>query len=88
KGYPGDYERDTEICGLDTLPDDPNTVVFHAGTSRDGDRILTTGGRSLGVTTLAPTITEAQKKAYAVIDAIDWPEGFCRRDIGWRVATR
>ncbi len=88
KGYPGDHERGTEICGLDTLPDDPDTVVFHAGTSRDGNRILATGGRSLGVTALAPTITEAQKKAYAVIDAIDWPEGFCRRDIGWRAAKR
>ncbi len=87
-GYPGAYEKGSEIRGLDALGGDPDTVVFHAGTAADGERILATGGRVLGVTAMAPTIAEAQKKAYAAVDAIDWPEGFCRRDIGWRAVGR
>ena len=88
KGYPGAYAKGTEIRGLDALTGDPDTVVFHAGTAAEGDRVLATGGRVLGVTAMAPTIAEAQKKAYAAVDAIDWPEGFCRRDIGWRAVGR
>ena len=84
KGYPGAYERGSEIRGLDAAAGDPDTVVFHAGTMADGGRILAAGGRVLGVTAMAPTVAEAQAKAYAAVDAIDWPEGFCRRDIGWR----
>ena len=84
EGYPGAYEKGSEIRGLDALTGDPDTVVFHAGTAADGDRILAAGGRVLGVTAMAPTVAEAQEKAYAAADAIDWPEGFCRRDIGWR----
>ena len=87
-GYPGAYEKGSEIRGLEGLGDDPDTVVFHAGTAADGDRVLANGGRVLGVTAMAPTILEAQAKAYAAVDAIDWPEGFCRRDIGWRAAGR
>ena len=87
-GYPGAYEKGSEIRGLEALTGDPDTVVFHAGTVADGDRVLATGGRVLGVTAMAPTIAEAQRKAYAAVDAIDWPEGFCRRDIGWRAAGR
>ena len=87
-GYPGAYEKGSEIRGLDALTGDPDTVVFHAGTAADGDRILANGGRVLGVTAMAPTILEAQHKAYAAVDAIDWPEGFCRRDIGWRAVGR
>ncbi len=84
KGYPGAYEKGSEIRGLDAAAGDPDTVVFHAGTMAEGDRILAAGGRVLGVTAMAPTVAEAQAKAYAAVDAIDWPEGFCRRDIGWR----
>jgi phosphoribosylamine--glycine ligase len=62
----------------------PNIIVTHAGTRRDGARLLADGGRVLNVTALAPTLAEAQRRAYAAVDAIDWPEGFCRRDIGWR----
>ncbi|MCY4395610.1 MAG: phosphoribosylamine--glycine ligase [Rhodospirillaceae bacterium] len=87
-GYPGAYEKGSEIRGLDKLGDDPDTVVFHAGTAAESDRVLATGGRVLGVTAMAPTIADAQKKAYAAVDAIDWPEGFCRRDIGWRAVGR
>ena len=88
KGYPGAYEKGTEIRGLADLPDDPDAVVFHAGTKSDDGRILATGGRVLGVTAMAPTIAEAQAKAYATVDAIDWPEGFCRRDIAWRAVRK
>ena len=60
-------------------------TVFHAGTKAgDGGEILANGGRVLGVTAMAPTIAEAQRRAYRAVDRIDWPEGFCRRDIGWR----
>jgi phosphoribosylamine--glycine ligase len=60
-------------------------VVFHAGTERSPDgRILAAGGRVLGVSALGKSVAEAQARAYAAVDQIDWPEGFCRRDIGWR----
>jgi len=84
KGYPGSYKKGTEISGLEAVGADPNTEVFHAGTARDGKHILANGGRVLGVTARGKTIAEAQARAYAAIDAIDWPGGFCRRDIGWR----
>ena len=59
--------------------------VFHAGTSRrDDGALIATGGRVLGVTATGATLKEAQAAAYAAVDAIDWPGGFCRRDIGWR----
>jgi phosphoribosylamine---glycine ligase len=82
-GYPGSYEKGTEINGLDDATA-TGAMVFHAGTMADGDKILSNGGRVLNVTAHAPTITEAQKAAYTAVDAIDWPDGFCRRDIGWR----
>ncbi|KZD11027.1 phosphoribosylamine--glycine ligase [Oceanibaculum pacificum] len=85
QGYPGGYEKGTEIRGLDTLPQADDLVVFHAGTVRDGEgRLLASGGRVLGVTALGETLAAAQEKAYAAIDGINWPKGFCRRDIGWR----
>ncbi|MFN3460490.1 MAG: phosphoribosylamine--glycine ligase, partial [Oceanibaculum sp.] len=84
-GYPGSYRKRTEIRGLDALPDARDLVVFHAGTARDeAGRLLATGGRVLGVTALGDDLAAAQKSAYDAIARIDWPEGFCRRDIGWR----
>ncbi len=85
KGYPGSFEKGTPIRGLESLPADPDAKVFHAGTaSGSGGGVLSNGGRVLGVTARAETLAETQKKAYQVVDRIDWPEGFCRRDIGWR----
>ena len=84
KGYPGAYQKGTEIKGLDAAGADPDVEIFHAGTKRDGDRILANGGRVLGVTARGKDIAEAQARAYAAVDKIDWPGGFCRRDIGWR----
>jgi phosphoribosylamine--glycine ligase len=82
KGYPGAYEKGTEIRGLDAA----NQVgrVFHAGTAREDGKIVAVGGRVLAVTASGATAAEAQKKAYEAVDKIDWPGGFCRRDIGWR----
>jgi phosphoribosylamine--glycine ligase len=88
QGYPGEYRRGTEIRGLDSLSGDADLLVFHAGTRRDGDRLLADGGRVLAVTGLGATLQEAQARAYAAVDRIDWPEGFCRRDIGWQALTR
>ncbi|ABV94461.1 phosphoribosylamine--glycine ligase [Dinoroseobacter shibae DFL 12 = DSM 16493] len=84
KGYPGGYEKGTEIRGLDDLVEDSFRMVFHAGTKRASGRLEAHGGRVLNVTARADTLAEAQASAYAMVDAIDWPEGFCRRDIGWR----
>ncbi|TKD15727.1 phosphoribosylamine--glycine ligase [Rhodobacter capsulatus] len=84
RGYPGAYEKGSEIRGLDALPETSSQMVFHAGTTAKDGRILATGGRVLNVTARGATLAEAQERAYAMIDAIDWPEGFCRRDIGWR----
>jgi phosphoribosylamine--glycine ligase len=87
KGYPGAYARGSEIKGLEQAGAEPNVQVFHAGTKRDGARILADGGRVLGVTARGSTIAEAKARAYAAIDKIDWQSGFFRRDIGRR-ATR
>ncbi|MFV0299591.1 MAG: phosphoribosylamine--glycine ligase, partial [Paracoccus sp. (in: a-proteobacteria)] len=83
-GYPGDYQKGSEIRGLDALPEDSFNMVFHAGTAERNGRILANGGRVLAATGRGDTLQEAHRRAYAQIDAIDWPEGFCRRDIGWR----
>ncbi|WP_334192581.1 phosphoribosylamine--glycine ligase [Pararhodobacter sp.] len=84
RGYPGAYRKGSEIKGLDALPEDSFAMVFHAGTSAEGGRLLANGGRVLNVTARGATLAEAQARAYAMVDAIDWPGGFCRRDIGWR----
>jgi phosphoribosylamine--glycine ligase len=84
KGYPGSYAKGSEIKGLHAAGTDPNVQVFHAGTKRDGARILADGGRVLGVTARGRDIGEARRRAYAAVDRIDWAGGFCRRDIGWR----
>jgi phosphoribosylamine--glycine ligase len=85
KGYPDAYQKGTEIHGLEKAAALPDVTIFHAGTKRGDDgRILANGGRVLNVTATGKTIAEAQKRAYEAVDLIDWPEGFCRRDIGWR----
>jgi phosphoribosylamine--glycine ligase len=82
KGYPGEPERGSEIRGLDAVASDPNVKIFHAGTRRDGARVLADGGRVLGITALGKDLIGACDRAYAAVERIDWPEGFCRRDIG------
>jgi phosphoribosylamine--glycine ligase len=84
RGYPGAYDKGTEIRGLDRAAKLPGVTVFHAGTADKNGKIVATGGRVLSVTATGKTVAEAQKRAYHAVDMIDWPEGFCRRDIGWR----
>jgi phosphoribosylamine--glycine ligase len=88
KGYPGDYAKGSVIEGLDAAAKVAGVEIFHAGTKREGGRILANGGRVLNVCAIGRSIAEAQKQAYAAVDAIRWPEGFCRRDIGWRAIER
>lgn len=87
KGYPVDPGKGSEIRGAEGL-DGPDLMVFHAGTLRRDGRLVANGGRVLNVTALGPTVEAAQARAYAAVDRIDWPEGFCRRDIGWRAVER
>jgi phosphoribosylamine---glycine ligase len=86
-GYPDAYQKGTEIRGLDAAGKVEGVQIFHAGTKfgADGKRVLANGGRVLNVTAMAPTVEEARNRAYRAVDLIDWPEGFCRRDIAWRV---
>lgn len=84
QGYPGAYEKGSAIHGLDKLPETSSEMCFHAGTSNKDGQIVATGGRVLNVTARGANLREAADRAYAMVDQIDWPEGFCRRDIGWR----
>ncbi|MBL6946114.1 MAG: phosphoribosylamine--glycine ligase [Rhodospirillales bacterium] len=88
KGYPGKYEKGSEIRGLGEANALDGVTVFHAGTKGENGIILANGGRVLNVTALGKTVAEAQKRAYEAVDLIDWPDGFCRRDIGWRAIGR
>ncbi len=88
RGYPGAYEKGSVIAGLDALPQNAHHMVFHAGTTRRDGAITASGGRVLAATARGATLAEAHARAYAMIDAIDWPEGFCRRDIGHRALSR
>jgi phosphoribosylamine---glycine ligase len=84
RGYPGAYVDGSEIRGLDEAMHVEGVTIFHAATRLEQDRVIATGGRVLNVTGQAPTLREARDRAYAAVDRIEWPEGFYRRDIGWR----
>ena len=89
EGYPGSYARGSVINGLAEANNMPGVTVFHAGTDRDSEgAIVAAGGRVLNVTASGASLEEAISRAYAGVDRIDWPEGFCRRDIGWRALKR
>ncbi|MEM7469875.1 MAG: phosphoribosylamine--glycine ligase [Pseudomonadota bacterium] len=87
KGYPGAYSKGSRIGGLDVVAETSKAMVFHAGTAFADDHIVANGGRVLNVTARGDSLAEAQAQAYAMVDAIDWPDGFCRRDIGWRALS-
>ena len=85
RGYPGEYARGSEIRGLNAAAEVEGVTIFHAGTRMEDGRVFADGGRVLNVTGSGATLEQARERAYAAIERIDWPEGFCRRDIGWRV---
>ena len=88
RGYPGPYEKGSVINGLDRMPEDSRHMVFHAGTTLRDGLVAASGGRVLNVTARGATLEEAHHRAYAMIDLIDWPQGFCRSDIGWRALPK
>jgi len=88
KGYPGSYLKDTPIGGLKEASAVEGVEIFHAGTRREGGRLVAAGGRVLNVAARGRTVTEAQRRAYTAIAKIDWAGGFCRSDIGWRAVAR
>jgi phosphoribosylamine---glycine ligase len=88
RGYPGDYGKGSVIRDLDQAKAVEGVEIFHAGTKRSGNDMLANGGRVLNVCAMGKTVVEARDRAYRAVDLIDWPEGFCRRDIGWRAVER
>jgi phosphoribosylamine---glycine ligase len=88
KGYPGMTAKGSVIEGLDDAAVVEGVEIFHAGTKGDGGRVLANGGRVLNVSARGKTVGEAQARAYRAVDRIRWPDGFCRRDIGFRAVER
>jgi phosphoribosylamine--glycine ligase len=88
KGYPGDYAKGSRIGGLDEAAKVEGVEIFHAGTVAKDGYILANGGRVLNVCATGRTVKEAQNRAYQAVDRIEWPDGFCRRDIGWQAVER
>jgi phosphoribosylamine--glycine ligase len=84
KGYPGVYAKGSEIKGVEEAGAGTGVMIFHAGTRQEDGRLVAAGGRVLGVAGSGANVGEAQAAAYRAVDAIDWDQGFCRRDIGWR----
>ena len=86
KGYPGNYDKNTLIASLPA--EKPDAKIFHAGTATRNGQLLAIGGRVLNVTATGQSVREAQVRAYAMLDEVDWSNGFCRRDIGWQAIAR
>jgi phosphoribosylamine--glycine ligase len=87
-GYPGNYGKGSVIEGLDAAASLEDVEIFHAGTKAEGGRITANGGRVLGIAATGKSVAQAQARAYAAVDRIDWPGGFCRRDIGYLAIGR
>ena len=88
EGYPGPYQKGSKIKDISKADIVRDVTVFHAATKAVGNQIYADGGRVLGITALGFSVREAQSKVYEAVDKINWPEGFCRRDIGWRAIAR
>ena len=87
-GYPESYEKGKEITGLAVAEEDKDVVVFHAGTKADGEKVVTSGGRVLGVTAVDSSIKAARDRAYAAVEKINFDKAFYRKDIAWRALKR
>ncbi len=88
RGYPEAPVGGTRISGVDKAGGMPGVTIFHAGTRQDGPDLVAAGGRVLVVAGIGADAREARARAYAAVERIDWPGGFCRRDIGWRAVAR
>jgi phosphoribosylamine--glycine ligase len=88
RGYPGEPVRGSKIGGIENAEAAPGVVVFHGATREVNGAIIADGGRVLAIAALGRNVAEAQKRAYEAVDRLKWPEGFCRRDIGWRGIAR
>jgi phosphoribosylamine---glycine ligase len=88
RGYPGSHEKGSEIRGIEAAASVPGVQIFHAATERRDGRLFAAGGRVLNIAALDRNIAEAQSRAYEAVDRVDWPDGFCRRDIGDRARRR
>jgi phosphoribosylamine--glycine ligase len=88
KGYPGDYRKGSRIEGLDAAAEIEGVEIFHAGTTAKDGAILANGGRVLNICASAKTVAQAQMRAYQAVDRINWPDGFCRRDIAWQAVEQ
>ncbi|MDU8911322.1 phosphoribosylamine--glycine ligase [Aestuariicoccus sp. MJ-SS9] len=86
-GYPGAYKKGTRIGGLEALPETSSQMMFHAGTTSTDGQTVATGGRVLNATARGATLQEARDRAYDLARSVDWPEGFYRKDIGWRALS-
>lgn len=84
QGYPGSYEKGSVISGLEVAEQSSSVTVFHAGTKLQDGEVVAAGGRVLNVSARGADLAAARDAAYRAVDSIDWPAGFCRRDIGWR----
>jgi phosphoribosylamine---glycine ligase len=88
EGYPGHYAKGSEIRNVEAAAQVKGVQIFHAATERHNQKLMSSGGRVLNVTASGRTIAEAQERVYRAVDLIDWPDGFCRHDIGWRALRR
>ena len=88
RGYPGAYEKGSAIKNLDAAAKVDGVEIFHAATKLSNGTLLANGGRVLNVTAMGSSVEQARARAYQAVDLIDWPGGFCRRDIGWRAIGR
>jgi phosphoribosylamine--glycine ligase len=87
-GYPGVPEKGSAIRGVEKAEAIEGVKVFQAGTAMNAGALVANGGRVLNVTATGASVSGAQTKAYEAVDVIGWPQGFCRRDIGWRAVAR
>ena len=87
KGYPGAYRKGDAIEGLEALPETSREMCFHAGTALRDGQVVASGGRVLNITARGDSLAEARDRAYAMAEAVDWPGGVFRRDIGWRALS-